>query len=208
MALMPTPAPRKRFGCMTQMAILMVILIAVFLGIPALLTPWGFFMGGHFHLVPSWTGVGTIHSTRAGGDYVIMMTISPKTGRGMGPAHVDGNAWLCTPRGERFTLHLGGDFQKDIRMDTDGKTASFYMNSYTLKSQFTGDQRPHLELRGRWQNPDLVLDDHGSIARNFQPDATLWPPGGQRPYMSEVVPVTLHEGGKSDFEAECKKSSR
>jgi hypothetical protein len=192
-----------------QWVVLLIIIAVVVVGLPALLTPWGFFMGGRFHVFPSWTGWGKMHSNKAGGDYVIMMTISPKTGKGLGPAHVDGNAWLCTPRGERFTLHLGGDFQKNIRLDTNGKTASFYMNSYTLKSQFSGDTRPSLEFRGKWNNPDLVLDDHGSIARNFAPDATLWPKGGnQRPYISEVVPVTLHEGGKAEWEAACAKTSR
>ncbi|HEU5415206.1 MAG TPA: hypothetical protein VFW31_15675 [Candidatus Angelobacter sp.] len=191
-----------------QWVVLLIIIAVVVVGLPALLTPWGFFMGGRFHVIPSWTGWGKMHSNKAGGDYVIMMTISPKTGKGLGPAHVDGNAWLCTPRGEKFTLHLGGDFQKDIRLDSNGKTASFYMNTYTVKSQFTGDDRPYLEFRGKWNNPDLVLDDHGSIARNFAPDATLWPKrGNERPYISEVVPVTLHEGGKTEWEAACAKTS-
>lgn len=187
-----------------QWVVVLVLIAVVLVGIPAVFTPWGFFMGGRFHVLPSWTGWGKMHSSKAGGDYVIMMTFTPKTGRQLGRTHVDGNAWLCTPRGEKFTLHLGGDFQKDIRLDTNGKTASFYMNSYTLKSQFTGNTRPYLEFRGKWNNPDLVLDDHGSIARNFTPEATLWPTGGkERPYISEVVPVTLHEGGKAEWEASC-----
>jgi hypothetical protein len=190
-----------------QWVVLLVLIVVVLVGLPALLTPWGFFMGGSFHVIPSWTGWGKMHSNKAGGDYVIMITISPKTGKGLGPAHLSGNAWLCTPRGEKFTLKLGGDFQKDIRLDTNGKTASFYMDTYTVKSQFTGDSRPYLEFRGKWNNPDLVLDDHGSIARAFTPDATLWPKGGkERPYISEVVPVTLHEGSNSDFEAACKSA--
>lgn len=187
-----------------QWVVLLVLIVVVVVGLPALLTPWGFFMGGRFHVIPSWTGWGKMHSNKAGGDYVIMMTFSPKTGKGLGPTHVDGNAWLCTPRGEKFTLHLGGDFQKDLRLDTNGKTASLYMNSYTIKSQFTGDNRPHLEFRGKWNNPDLVLDDHGSIARNFEPDGTLYSGHSpSRPYMAEVVPVTLHEGSNSEFEAAC-----
>lgn len=187
-----------------QWVVLLILIVVVVVGLPALLTPWGFFMGGRFHVIPSWTGWGKIHSNKAGGDYVIMMTFSPKTGKGLGPTHVDGNAWLCTPRGEKFTLHMGGDFQKDLRLDTNGKTASLYMNSYTIKSQFTGDNRPHLEFRGKWNNPDLVLDDHGSIARNFEPDGTLYSGHSpSRPYMAEVVPVTLREGSNSEFEAAC-----
>lgn len=188
-----------------QWIVLLILLAVVGLGLPALLTPWGFYMGGRFHVIPSWTGWGKMHSSKAGGDYVIMMTFSPKTGKRLGPAHVSGNAWLCTPRGEKFTLHLGGDMQKDIRLDSNGKTASFYMDTYTLKSQFTGDDRPQLEFRGKWNNPDLVLDDHGSIARAFEPDGRLYAGHSpSRPYMAEVVPVTLHEGGNAEFEAACK----
>jgi hypothetical protein len=148
---------------------------------------------------------GAACSNTAGGDYVIQVSFNPKVGRHLGPRHVDGNAWLCTPRGEKFRLHLGGDFQKDLKLDTNGKTASFYMNSYNLKNQFTGNTRPSLELRGKWMNADLVLDDQGSIARNFEPDGTLYNGHSpSRPYMKEVVPVTLHEGSNSEFEAACK----
>jgi hypothetical protein len=191
-----------------QWLVLLILLMVLALGLPALFTPWGFFMGGRFHVIPAWSGWGKMHSSKAGGDYVIMISISPKTGRRLGPAHVDGNAWLCTPRGEKFTLKLGGDFQRDIRLDTNGKTASFYMDNYNVKSQLTGQHRPYLELRGKWNNPDLVLNDHGSIARNFAPDATLYGEHSpSRPYISEVVPVTLHEGGKAEFEAACKNIS-
>ena len=63
--------------------------------------------------------------------------------------------------------------------------------------------RPELELRGHWSNPDLVLDDHSSLQRNFDHDARLFPNGKNRPYLGEVSTVTLKEGGKSDFEAAC-----
>ena len=109
-------------------------MVVVGLGIPALLTPWGFYMGGSLHLIPVWYGWGRMHSNTAGGDYVIQVSFYPKVGRYFGPRHVDGNAWLCTPRGEKLRLHLGGDFQKDLKLDTNGKTASFYMNSYNLKT--------------------------------------------------------------------------
>jgi hypothetical protein len=48
------------------------------------------------------------------------------------------------------------------------------------------------------------MDDHGSIARNFEPDGKLYTGHSpSRPYISEVSAITLHEGGKSDFEAAC-----
>jgi hypothetical protein len=201
----PLASPGKpRLGCLGQLGLLVVIGIAVGVVIPALLTPWAFYMGGNFHLLPMWSGWGRLHSTKAGGDFAVLVTFYPHIRKGTGLTHVSGNAVLCTPAGEKLNLNLGGDFQRDLRRDTDGKTASFYMYSYTVSSQFSGDSRPHLELRGHWKNPDLVLDDHGSIARSFEPDGKLYTGHStSRPYMAEVVPVTLHEGGEREFEAAC-----
>ncbi len=188
-----------------QWFVLLILLIFVGVGLPALLTPWGFFMGGQFHVLPMWQGWGRMHSNTAGGDYVLQILFYPKVGRYAGPRHLAGNALLCTPRGEKFKLKLGGDFQKDLQLDTNGKTASFYMDNNSLKSQFNGQRRPYLELRGKWNNPDLVLNDHGSITRNFSADGTLYGEhSSSHPYVSEVVPVTIHEGTTAEFEDACR----
>ncbi|MGE5321969.1 MAG: hypothetical protein ACM3SW_03870, partial [Actinomycetota bacterium] len=100
-----------------QWIVLLILLAIVGVGLPALLTPWGFFMGGRFHVIPTWQGVGRMHSSRAGGDYVLYLWFSPKVGRTLGPRHVTGNGFLCTPRGEKFYLSVGGDFQKDMWLD-------------------------------------------------------------------------------------------
>ncbi|HSM86493.1 MAG TPA: hypothetical protein VLT16_10095 [Candidatus Limnocylindrales bacterium] len=199
-----TPGKPRR-GCLTQLIFLLIIFAIVGVGIPALLTPWGFFMGGRFHVIPMWQGLGRMHSTRAGGDYVLYMWFYPKVAKGTGTTHVTGYGELCTPRGERFFLSVGGDFEKTLRLDTNGKTAKFYMDNRSTMSRLSGKNQPYLELRGKWSNPDLVMDDHGSIARAFEPDATLYMGHSpSRPYMAEVVPVTLHEGGKQEFNAACK----
>jgi hypothetical protein len=200
-----TPPRKSRLGCVTQLVLVALLCGVVGIGVVAVTAPWGFFMGGRFHLIPQWQGWGRMHSNLAGGDYVLYIFFSPKSGKGLGTTHVSGNGFLCTPRGETFFLSVGGDFEKNIRTDTNGKTANFYMNNRSVASQFSGNTKPSLELRGKWINPDLVMDDHGSIARNFEPDAKLYTvhsPG--RPYMAEVVAVTLHEGSKSEFESACK----
>jgi len=199
-----TPGKPRR-GCLMQLIFLLIIGVVVGIGIPALLTPWGFFMGGRFHVVPMWQGLGRMHSNRAGGDYVLFIWFYPSIRKGTGITHVAGNGELCTPRGEKFFLGVGGDFEKNLRLDTNGKKASFYMYNRSVTSQFSGKDAPHLELRGKWNNPDLVMDDHGSIARAFEPDATLYAGHSpSRPYMAEVVPVTMQEGSRADFEAACK----
>ncbi|MBZ5507480.1 MAG: hypothetical protein LAO78_18630 [Acidobacteriia bacterium] len=197
--------PRKsRLGCLTQLVLAAILGVGVFIGVVAVTAPWGFFMGGRFHLIPQWQGLGRLHSNTAGGDYVLYIFFSPKSGKGLGTTHVSGNGLLCTPRGETFYLSVGGDFEKNIKTDTNGKTANFYMSNRSVASQFSGNRKPSLELRGKWVNPDLVMDDHGSIARNFEPDGKLYTGHSLgRPYMAEVVPVTLHEGSKSEFESAC-----
>jgi hypothetical protein len=192
-------------GGLKQLFPILALFVVAVVVLPAIFMPWAFFMGGSFHILPTWQGWGKMHSNTAGGDYVIRISIYPKTARHVGYTHVRGSAWLCTPRGESFYMNLSGDFQKDLRLNTDGKTASFSMYNYGIKSKFTADHRPRLALQGKWKNPDLVLDDQGSIARNFTADGSLYPPKSPaRPNMAEVLPVTLHEGSNSDFETACK----
>lgn len=194
------PVPRKaRHGCLVQVLAALVFGVVVVLGIQAVFTPWGFYMGGHFHLIPNWTGWGQLHSNTAG-DYALLVSFSPKTGRGLGLTHVTGTAVICTPRGEQYKLRLAGDFQNPHGTDLQGKTAHLYANNY---STFSGRTDPSLDFRGKWNNPDLVLDDHGSLNRAFDPGGALVTNHHMRPYTQEVVPVTLHEGSKSEFNAAC-----
>jgi hypothetical protein len=200
--LLPTqlPGPRKaRHGCVVQVLAALALGVVVMGGVMALTTPWAFYMGGHFHIVPQWTGWGRMHSNLAG-DYALLVTFSPRAGRGLGLTHLSGNGWLCTPRGEKFKLRLGGDFQNPHGTDLQGKTAHLYMNNY---STFSGSSAPSLDFRGKWNNPDLVLNDGGSLNRAFDPGGALVTNRHMRPYDQEVVPLTLHEGSNSEFTAAC-----
>ena len=194
------PVPRKaRHGCVVQVLAALVFGVVVLLGVMALVTPWGFYMGGHFHLIPQWSGWGQMHSKLAG-DYALFVNFSPKTGRHLGLTHVSGNAYLCTPLGEQYKLRLSGDFENPHGTDLQGKTAHLYANNY---STFSGGTAPSVDFRGKWSNPDLVLDDHGSLNRAFDPGGKLVTNQHMRPYVQEVVPLTLHEGDYSDFNAAC-----
>ena len=197
------PVPRKSGpGCLVQTLAVFALGGVLMMAIYAVFAPWAFYMGGYFHIYPGWTGWGKLHSNIAG-DYVLFLTISPTTG-GRGTyrsvPHIKGQGFLCTPRGERYRLRVGGDFGKPSGTDLQGKTASLYANNY---SPFRSSTAPSLEFRGKWNNPDLVLDDHGSINRAFDPDGALARNTHMRPYIQEVVPFTLHEGSRSDFDAAC-----
>jgi hypothetical protein len=200
------PARRRSGpGCIVQLLALLALGAMLPLGICAVFMPWGFYMGGDFHPIPQWTGWGRMHSNLAG-DYVLYVSLSPSTNRSgtggvsHGRPQVSGRGFLCTPRGGTYRLRLGGDFDKPSGTDLQGKSAYLYMNHY---SPLGGSNAPSLEFRGKWNNPDLVLDDHGSLTRAFDPGGTLVTNHHMRPYIQEVVPVTLHPGSWSDFEAAC-----
>src|SRR5215469_9254964 len=151
------PVPRRaRHGCLVQVLGALAFGAVLLLAMYAVFTPWAFYMGGRFHWFPSWQGVGRLHSNSSGGDYAIYLYFYPQVRRHSGLQHVAGQAMLCTPRGEKFSLTLGGDFGKAEGHDLNGKTASFYMFNRTAKHILSGaSPRPELELRGRWSNPDM-----------------------------------------------------
>jgi hypothetical protein len=203
----PMPRPRKSgSGCLVQVLAVLVLGMVLMLAIYAIVAPLGFFMGGRFHIYPQWTGCGKLHSNAAG-DYVLYVSISPTTrGRGgRGGPRVNGRAVLCTQRGEKYNLRVGGDFGKTSGTNLQGKTAALYAYNY---SYFGGSNAPSLEFRGKWNNPDLVLDDQGSITRAFDPGGTLVTNSHMRPYKQEVVPLTLHEGSRADFDASLRAGLR
>lgn len=167
------------------------------LGLDAVFTPWAFYMGGHFHINPKWTGWGRMHSNIAG-DYVIYLSISPYFGRGRSLTDITGKGAICTQRGDNYPLNVGGSFQSHPGIDLQGKTAVIYAHNYS-KSHY----EPSLEFRGKWNNPDLVLDDQGSLSRAFDPGGVLAKNAHTRPDTHEVVPLKLHEGSRSDFDAAC-----
>jgi hypothetical protein len=198
------PRPTKpRLGCLTQVVLALLLGAALVLAIDAVFAPWSYFMGGNFHLLPMWQGWGRIHAPA--GDYVLFVHMEPRPGS-RGIAHVSGTGVLCTPRGETFNLTLGGDFERHMGMSTDGKRVYLYMHKKPPSFfRSLGDTRPELELHGTWHNPDIVLDEHGSLNREFLPDGSLYngdlhrQPGAHGP-----MPVTIKEGSLSDFDAACK----
>jgi len=202
---MPTISrPRKSSLGLGGLVLVLLLVGGAVVAVIAIAAPWGFFMGGRFHAIPMWQGVGRVNSNRAGGGYAVYVWFWPDHGRLRNLGYVQGNAMVCTPRGEKFFLTLGGTLENPAGTDTNGKRISLYMFNRSVKKQFAGaDRRPELELRGKWSNPDLVLDDHGSLARNFDPDGKLYATGASRPYMEEVSPVTLRASDKSEFDAAC-----
>ena len=212
-------ARRPRLGCLGCLGKLFLYLLGflvlgslLVLALDAVFMPWSFFMGGRFHPIPMWRGWGKMHSA-SGRDYVLYVWFEPyhPSGRGgvainaAGP-EVRGWGTLCTPHGESYNLRVTGYLERRIGASTDGKRMEMGVYRRPWYYAWVGrvDERPQLEFHGAWHNPDLVLYDHGSVGRAFNPDGTLrpansgvWRPGEQG------VQLTLHEGSKSEFEAAC-----
>jgi hypothetical protein len=187
----------------TQVILILFLGFALIVAIDAVFAPWSFFMGGNFHPIPYWDGWGRIHG--AAGDYLLFVHMEPRPGT-RGVAHVAGTGRLCTPRGETFNLTLGADFEKHMGKSTDGKRVYMWLHKRPpVIVRSAGDTRPELEFHGAWHNPDMVLDDKGTLNREFMPDGRLYDGSPHKqPGAHGPLPVTIKEGSRAEFDAACK----
>src|SRR5262249_22658005 len=123
-----------------------------------------------------------------------------------GPS-IGGSGIVCSPHGELYdSLRVAGTFvRRGIGTNTDGEPVSLSMAQRLNFLQTNGLTRLDLSFRGAWRNPDLVLEDTGSIERIFLADGTRYQPGGaqKRRTPGEPLALTLHEGSRSEFKAAC-----
>jgi hypothetical protein len=202
--------PHSRLGCLGCLPRLFLILLLglVLVGlITAVFAPWGFFMGGKFNLFAYWQGWGTLNAKN--GKYVVYVRFYPTSSKQSMYPHptVTGVGYLCSSRGQIFRMSLGGGMRRGIGINTNGEKIDLYMSYYpAFFGNLTADRRPSIELRGHWENPNIVMDDHGSISRAFAPDGSVYQrgQGPHVPYPGEILPVTLVPGSYSDFAAACK----
>jgi hypothetical protein len=203
----PPQRQRTRGGCLGGLVKVILALafgLLVIYGVRAVFTPWGFYLGGNFHILPYWQGWGRLHSEVAG-EYAIYVQMEPTSG-GRYNSFLNGNGYVCTPRGEKIRLSLSGTMRKGLNLSTDGEKINITIHNDTVLAKFNGDRRPDLELHGQWQNPNLVANDNGSIDRAFQPDGSVYlGHDPNRPYKLEVLPITLKPGSYSEFESACKE---
>jgi len=191
-------------GCLMLMIFGTLAAIVFGFALTAIFSPWGFFMGGRFHLYPQWQGWGRLHSSTAG-DFVLFVRIVPGSGARHGGPQVKGSGVLCTPRGEKYNLNVAGEFERHFGLDFQGRSVVLGMsNSSFIERQMGRYLAPKLQLFGKWDNPNLVMDDRGSLSHAFEPDGSLYTGNFKnRPNTRETVPVTLREGRRSDFDAAC-----
>ena len=191
-------------GCLGRIGLSLLFGVALMFAIYALLAPWTFYYGGHFHIIPGWNGWGRLHSTAAGGDYYMLLRIAPTT-PGYRKSPIRGTAFLCTPRGERFRLSFGGSFLQKHGVDLRGVPIHLYMyNRPIFSSYFSADRNPRLDLYGAFGDSELVMEDHGSLANAFRPDGTPYGPADRnRARSKENVHVIFREGSPWELTPAC-----
>jgi hypothetical protein len=102
-------------------------------------------------------------------------------------------------------MNLGGGMRAHLNLSTDGEAINLYMINWPLwYGQFISDHRPSVGFRGHWRNPNLVMDDHGSISNAFNADGSVYRGHDpNHPYSTQGIPITFVPGTYSDFKAAC-----
>ena len=156
--------------------------------------PWIFHIGGQWTPLLTWNGSGKLVSK--GGEYPLWVTFHPSSHfsqlhlDGLRPTGgLNGMGWLCTSRGVMVRLDLSGTIYNAWRT-TDGSLVRFRLLEYRAFDAAKG--RGFFDLTGRWQGPQLVMDDRHDPGESFRSGLKI-----------EHASVSLDPGSYSDFKATC-----
>jgi hypothetical protein len=182
-------------GCLPSLVFLAVFCLTVYFVVETVVGPWIYTVGGRQRWVPVWEGVGQAQGP--GGTYTLFIWFQPS------PAHqrilpetaVQGYSTLCTPKGERMNLKLyGGASGRGTWLHMpDGH--EFGMNIFRRLAFNLGGPigPPRLEFKGRWQGPNLVMDDKGGFLHAFNPDGSVNMNSHNWHNNAGAVPITFTE---------------
>jgi hypothetical protein len=199
-------APQKsRFGCVAQFWLIIGAMCVFLLAFEAIFMPWGFYLGGHFHIIPEWSGMGTAHAAN-GRDYIIFVSISPNARHpGRYDTALQGTGLVCTPKGEKIRLTLSAGMEKHLGVNTQGKTIHISMHQTgTWNAVINSDRRPSFSLEGTWGNEEISVNDRNSLGKAFEPDGSVYM--GHSPTRGPSFPpiqFTLRAASSRDFAKAC-----
>ena len=189
------------FGSLIQLAGVLVLCGVVFLVFIAVFQPWGFYLGGTFHLIPYWQGWGTMRS-KTGQKYVLFVSMWPGSPTRLGSAYLSGEGYVCTPKHERVRLRMNALMGRHLGRNTDGEAISVHMYGRSAPLSQDPSRRPSIDFRGRWSGNSLVMTDVGSISQAFLLDGSV--NRGHLPAAHDTLPITMIAGTMSRFEAACR----
>ena len=188
---MPTA---RRHGCLTSLLGLIVLCAAIVYGVAAITSPWAFHIGGRWTPFLTWSGGGQL--VTPSGTYPLYVSLYPSSHfsrlrlDGLRPTGgLQGSGWLCVSKGVTQHLRLGGTIYGGWR-STENSLIEFRLNE--PKYFDMGQRQGYFDLYGRWQGPDLVMDQRERYGGQFQSGLRI-----------EHSSVTLRWGSYSDFKAAC-----
>ena len=164
----------------------LVVLLAALIPLGVLVTnPWAFHIGGRWTPLLTWLGSGKL-LTKGGIEYPLFVMFYPSSHfsrlrlNGQRPTGgVQGSACLCTSPGVSQYLKLSGTIYGGWR-STEGSVMDLRLLEPTIVD--VGQSRAgYFDLFGRWQGPELVMDDRGSWSSLFRSGLRI-----------EHASVTLH----------------
>jgi hypothetical protein len=161
--------PRRR-GFLRSLFWLIVLGVAVVYAVAAITAPWSFHIGGRSTPFLFWSGAGTL--TTQSGTYPIYVSFHPASHfsrlrlDGLRPTGgVGGTAALCTSRGVTQYLKLTGTIYNGWS-STDDSLLAFRLLEPRIVN--VGQRQGYFNLYGRWQGPELVMDDRGEPGNTFR----------------------------------------
>jgi|HubBroStandDraft_6_1064221.scaffolds.fasta_scaffold05431_8 hypothetical protein len=161
---------RQRAGCLPQLLWVLIFGVGLLYAVTAVTDPWAFHIGGRRTPLLTWWGSGSLR-TKGGIEYPLFVYFHPSSHSsqlhldGVRPTGgVQGTGCLCTSRDTTQPLELSGTIYGGWRR-TEGSLMEFGL----VESQiFVGQGRGSIYLVGRWQGPELVMDDRGNPGTPFR----------------------------------------
>jgi hypothetical protein len=200
--------PRKRgLGCLTSLILLTMLGTVGIVAIDLAFAPWIYLVGGRVRLLPIWAGSGVVQAPSGSYRIYIWFSPSPSGSRILPSTSISGSGYVCTPKGERYSLRVSGGASGHIWKDMDGH--AFHIAAYNRPVfwQFNKDRRPSLSFSGQWVGSNLVMSDDASIARAFQLDGSLGPANIRNWHSTTgALPITLTETSWWTSRPDCPKT--
>ena len=186
---------RQRGGATLKILLALLLGGAVFYAIVLALDPWAFHIGGRWTPLLTWQGSGKLR-TQSGIEYPLYIMFYPSSHfsrlhmDGLRPTGgLQGSGWLCTSRGVTQRMELSGTIYGGWR-STEGSLMTFRL--LEPKVFDVGQRQGFFDLAGRWQGPQLVMDDRSNVEALFRSGLKI-----------EHASITFDWGTYSDFKAMC-----
>jgi len=177
----------------------LVLCGAVVYGVIGITNPWAFHIGGRWTPLLYWSGSGNLATEH--GSYPLYISFFPASHfshlqlDGLRPTGgLQGSGWLCTAPGVTQYLKLSGTIYGGWQ-STDKSIIAFRV--LEPKVLDVGQRRGYFDLYGRWQGPQLIMNDRGRYSNPFRSGLKI-----------EHASVTLNWTSYSDFKAECARTKK